>query len=159
MTILGLDPGIDRLGWAVLKDTDEGLALVHYGLITTDKTKDSTFRLGEIAIDLQQLILTHTPDIVFIEKLFFSINAKTAMLIAEVRGAIKVTTALQNVEIRELHPMQLKKKILGSGKGTKKEIQGAMKSLFNIESKFKTDDVADAIAIAYIGMLEALGQI
>src|SRR3989344_3063857 len=98
MTILGLDPGIDRLGWAVLRDTEEGIALVHYGLITTDKTKDSTFRFGEIAVDLNQLLLTHAPEIVFIEKLFFSINAKTAMLIAEVRGVLKVTTVLQGIE-------------------------------------------------------------
>ena len=159
MTILGLDPGIDRLGWAVLRDTDEGLALVHYGLITTDKTKDSTFRFVEIANDLNELLLTHSPDIVFIEKLFFSINAKTAMLIAEVRGVLKVTTALQGIEIREIHPMQLKKKILGTGKGTKKEMQAAMKSLFGLEGTFKTDDVADAVAIGYIGILEALGQI
>lgn len=159
MTILGLDPGIDRLGWAVLRDTDEGISLVHYGLITTDKTKDSTYRFGEIAVDLNQLLQTHAPEIVFIEKLFFSINAKTAMLIAEVRGVLKVTTVLQGIEIRELHPMQLKKKILGTGKGTKKEMQAAMKSLFQIEGAFKTDDVADAVAIGYIGILEALGQI
>lgn len=159
MTILGLDPGIDRLGWAVLKDVTEGIELAHYGLITTDKTKDSAYRLGEIAIDLQELIATHHPDMIFIEKLFFSINAKTAMLIAEVRGVLKATAAIQKIEIRELHPMQLKKKLLGTGKGTKKEMQAAMKSLFNLDGKFKTDDVADAVAIAYIGMLEAKGQI
>lgn len=159
MIVLGLDPGIDRLGWAVLKDLESGLELVHYGLITTDKTKESQYRFAEIASDLQQLLQTHTPDIVYIEKLFFSINARTAMLIAEVRGVIKVTAALQGIELKELHPMQLKKKILGTGKGTKKEMQAAMKSLFHIEQKFKTDDVADAIAISYIGMLEALGQI
>ena len=132
---------------------------MHYGLITTDKSKESQFRFAEIASDLNQLLETHAPDIVFIEKLYFSINAKTAMLIAEVRGVIKVTTALQGIELRELHPMQLKKRILGTGKGTKKDMQAAMKSLFNIEEKFKTDDVADAVAISYIGMLEALGQI
>lgn len=159
MIVLGLDPGIDRLGWAFLKDTEEGIALIHYGLITTDKTKDSTFRLGEIAVDLQQLIQTHAPDMIFIEKLFFSINAKTAMLIAEVRGVLKVSAALQSIELREIHPMQLKKKLLGTGKGTKKQMQAAMKSLFGLDGTFKTDDVADAVAIAYIGMLEAIGQI
>lgn len=159
MTILGLDPGIDRLGWAIIKDFEEGFELVHYGLITTDKTKDSAFRLGEISVDLNELILTHAPDIIYIEKLFFSINAKTAMLIAEVRGVLKATAAVANIELQEVHPMQLKKKILGTGKGTKKQMQEAMKSLFKLEGTFKTDDVADAVAIAYIGMLEAIGQI
>lgn len=159
MIVLGLDPGIDRLGWAIIRETEEGIELVHYGLITTDKSRDSAARFAEIAIDLQQLIHTHEPDIVYIEKLFFSINAKTAMLIAEARGVLKVTTALENLEIKELHPMQLKKKIVGTGKATKKEIQAAISSLFSIEEKFKTDDVADAIAIAYIGMLEATGNI
>ena len=159
MTILGLDPGIDRLGWAVLVDTTEGIELEHYGLITTDKTKDSTYRLGEISSDLQELIATHHPDTIVIEKLFFSINAKTAMLIAEVRGVLKATAATHKIEIRELHPMQLKKKLLGTGKAKKKEMQAAMKSLFNLDEKFKTDDVADAIAIAYVGLLEAKGQI
>ncbi|MCC7304396.1 crossover junction endodeoxyribonuclease RuvC [bacterium] len=158
MIILGLDPGIDRLGWAFIKDSEEGIELIHYGLITTDKTKDSTHRLGEIAVDLEQLITTHHPDIIYIEKLYFSVNVKTAMTVAEVRGVLKVGAALQNIELRELHPMQLKKRILGTGKGTKKEMQSAMKSLFKIEGTFKTDDVADAIAIAYIGILEATGQ-
>jgi len=159
MIVLGLDPGIDRLGWAVLSDTDEGIELGHYGLVTTDKTKDSTFRLGEIAADLRKLITTHHPDTLCIESLFFSVNAKTAMLIAEVRGVLKATAAGQKVSVRELHPMQLKKKLLGTGKGTKKQMQAAMKSLFGLDGKFKTDDVADAIAIAYIGLLEAKGQI
>jgi crossover junction endodeoxyribonuclease RuvC len=159
MTILGLDPGIDRLGWAVIKDLDDSYELVHYGLITTDKTKDSSVRLAEIAADLQSLLVTHHPDLVATEQLFFSVNVKTAMTVSEVRGVIKAISSLQGLEVKEVHPLTLKKRIVGSAKATKKEMQSAVSTLFNLTSKFKTDDVADAIAIAYVGMLDALGQI
>lgn len=159
MIVLGLDPGIDRLGWAFLKDSEEGIALLHYGLITTDKTKDSVFRLGEIASDLNQLIVTHSPDCMCIEHIFFSKNVKTAMTIAEVRGVLKVIASQHMLEVREIHPMQLKKKLVGSGKASKKEMQLVMKNLFGLVNDFKTDDVADAIAIGYVGLLEAIGQL
>lgn len=159
MTVLGLDPGIDRLGWAVLKSLEEGIALVHYGLITTSKESPSAIRLAEIYTDLQTLIQTHSPDIVYIESLFFSVNAKTAMTVSEVRGVIKAAAALHQYEVKEIHPLTLKKKIIGTAKANKKEIQAAMKSLFSLESAFKTDDVADAVAIAYVGILDATGQI
>jgi crossover junction endodeoxyribonuclease RuvC len=159
MVVLGLDPGIDRLGWAVIEDTSESYSLHNYGLISTNKTEDSALRLNEIAVDLIGLIEKYSPDAVFIEKLFFSVNVKTAMTVSEVRGVIKATCAGKGKQVFEVHPLTLKKKIVGTAKATKKEIQSAMLSLFKIDTKFITDDVADAIAIAYLGILDALHQI
>lgn len=159
MKVLGFDPGIDRLGWAVITEGDTSYSLDRFGLITTDKTKDSAFRLAEISTDTIHLMKEFNPDVVYIEKLFFSVNVKTAMIVSEVRGVLKSIVATEKKILKEIHPMQLKKVITGSGKAKKKDIQQAMISLFNLQEKFATDDVADAIAIAYVGILEELQHI
>lgn len=159
MRVLGLDPGIDRLGWAIITENAASYSLDKFGLITTDKNSDSAVRLAEIATDLAELLRQFQPQVVYIEKLFFSVNAKTAMTVSEVRGVIKSVVANQERPVKEIHPMQLKKMITGTGKAKKKDIQQAMKSLFNLQEKFATDDVADAIAIAYVGILEELHHI
>jgi len=159
MIVLGLDPGIDRLGWAIINETEKTIELVKYGLITTDKKASSSSRLGELALDLAILIKEYKPNLMCVEKLFFSVNAKTAMLIAEVRGVIKATGANAGLSIIEVHPMQLKKRLTGTGKAKKKEVQEAVSRIFEIKSDFKTDDVADAIGIGYVGLLEEIGQL
>lgn len=158
--VLGLDPGIDRLGWGIVEGKSfKDFQYISSGLISSDKKQSSEMRLKEIYTDLVQLIEIHQPTIVYAEELFFAKNVKTAMIVSEVRGVIKIAVQEGKCQYAEVHPRTLKKKITGVGNAQKQQIQYMLKQIFHFTQDPKTDDVADAIAIAYVGFLEQVSRI
>lgn len=159
LTVLGLDPGIDRLGWGVVcGSTFKDFAYVSSGLISTTRTEQVHFRLKEIYDDLHVILEKFKPDIVYAEQLFFSKNVTTAMTISEVRGVIKLCVQLKEVPYFEINPRSLKKRMTGVGNAKKNQIRFVLQHIFGFTELPKPDDVADAIAISYVGLLEQLGQ-
>jgi crossover junction endodeoxyribonuclease RuvC len=158
--VLGLDPGIDRLGWGVVEgETFKNFRYISSGLISSNKNESSELRLSEIYDDLIQLIEIHRPTIVYAEELFFAKNVKTAMIVSEVRGVIKIAVQKGQCDYEEIHPRTLKKKITGIGNAHKKQVQYMLEQIFHFTEKPQTDDVADAIAIAYVGFLEQVSLV
>jgi len=168
MIILGLDPGIARLGWGVIHKTQNtpvpesfGLGTgqaktrkqhrfgaVAYGTISTEKNLPFPKRLMTIKKELQQLLKKYKPNLVAVEKLYFAKNVKTAMMVGEARGAIMLTLAEANVIITEYTPLQVKQAMTGYGAANKKQIQYMVQTLLSLPSAPKPDDTADALAIA-----------
>lgn len=147
MIILGIDPGTTAIGYAVL---ESGMPprLVDAGLIPIT-AHDTAERLAELHRGLSRLIARAKPDVMAVEKLFFAKNAKTAMAVAEARGAILLTAALTRVSVYEYAPVEIKKIVTGNGAADKKAVQ-KMVALTLPETKGlrARDDVFDAIAIA-----------
>lgn len=148
MRILGIDPGLAIVGWAVI-DSDRGrLSPVAYGAITTPAHTPVEFRLNMIKIDLETIIDKYQPDEMAIEELFFNTNITTGITVAEARGVILCTAHAKGVKISEYTPLQVKQAVVGYGKAEKHQVIAMVTSILKLKKAPKPDDTADAVAIA-----------
>jgi crossover junction endodeoxyribonuclease RuvC len=152
MIILGIDPGIGRMGYAIIKNDGPKSALVDCGCITTPPKTEDAQRLLEIKRDLDTIIKKWKPEVLCIESLFFATNAKTAMSVGQARGVAIVTAAEYGLNIIEMTPLQVKIAITGYGKAEKPQVQKMLLTIFGIKKIPKPDDAADAAAIAWAGI-------
>lgn len=149
MKILGIDPGLDRTGWAVLeKDGAAPPKLAASGLIHTPKNTPTEKRLAAIFDGLSSLIKSHSPDEAAIEEVFFSKRADTQANTTHARGVILLACEKGGVRIFSYNPKVIKKTISGSGAAEKKQIQRMVQITLNLASVPEPDDVADAMAAA-----------
>lgn len=146
--ILGIDPGFGRLGYAILEDRSGRQELLIAKCIETPASMPHAARLRVIADTLEQEIETHRPDIVAIEKLFFTKNQKTAIGVAEARGVALLLAEKSRIPIFECTPLELKIALTGYGKAQKSQVQMMVKTLLRLPAVPKPDDIADAIAVA-----------
>ena len=148
MKILGIDPGMAIVGYALVEVENERIELLTSGSIQTDKKNSDSKRLLEIFNDLSQLVEMYEPDCASVEQLFFFKNQKTIIPVAEARGVI--LTVLEKYEIPTFSytPMEVKQVLTGYGRADKKEVEQMVKLTLNNHDLPKLDDTVDAIAIA-----------
>ncbi len=146
MIIIGIDPGYAITGWAVLDISDNKINPVDYGALETSK-KEFHVRITEICSGLEKIIKKYKPEEAAIEKIYFSKNVKTAIDVAQVRGAIIITLCKKNIKIFDYTPLQVKQAVAGYGRAEKSQVQSMVKMLLNLDTIPKPDDVADAMAI------------
>lgn len=149
MIILGIDPGTATTGFGVIeKNTKGAWHALEFGVITTDKKLNDAERLKILADDLQDIIKKYKPVAAGVEKLYFETNVKTAITVAQARGAILLTLAQHSIPIYEFTPLQVKSTLTGYGSADKKQMQFMVKHTFGLKTVPKPDDAADALAIA-----------
>ena len=148
MRILGIDPGLAIVGWAVIDSNRGKLTPVAYGAITTPAHTDIEARLLMIKSDLEEIIKRDEPDEMAIEELFFNTNITTGIAVAEARGVILCTAHACGVKISEYTPLQVKQAVVGYGKAEKQQVIAMVTSILKLKSPPKPDDTADAVAIA-----------
>jgi crossover junction endodeoxyribonuclease RuvC len=149
MVILGIDPGIGRVGYGVIEQTGSKLKAVKYGCIETPKTDDHGLRLQMIKTDLGKIIREHKPEVIGVEKLFFQKNVKTAGVVGEARGVILLLASECGAKVVEVGPGQVKQALTGYGSADKNQMQQMVKILFKLDEVPRPDDAADALAVAY----------
>jgi len=152
MIILGIDPGIERTGYAFLSVERGQSKLVSCGCITTDKKDPAPKRLTELRRDLSALIKKYSPTKAVVESLFFAANAKTAMVVGQARGVILNACNESGLEILELTPLQVKMAATGYGRAEKTQVHCMLQKILRLKVIPKPDDVADAVAIAWAGI-------
>ncbi len=144
--ILGIDPGYDRLGVAVIGSPPPALL---YSNCLTSNAKDSfARRLATLGRALEQIIKKYRPEHIALEKLFFSKNQKTAGQVAEVRGMILYLAGQHDITVAEYAPSEIKLTITGFGTADKKQVTTMVPKLIAVATQPKYDDEYDAIAIA-----------
>ena len=148
MRILGIDPGMAIVGYALVNFEDNHLELEASGSIQTDKDMTTSERLLDIYNDLSTIIERYKPDCAAIEKLYFFKNQKTIIPVAEARGVILTVLQKYNIKSFENTPIEVKQVLTGYGRATKKEVEQMVKYTLNSEKLPKLDDTVDAIAIA-----------
>lgn len=149
MIILGIDPGTATTGFGVIEKNKKGTwTALEFGVITTDKGLHDAERLHVLAHDLEEIIKKYKPAAAGVEKLYFETNVKTAITVAQARGAILLTLAQHSVPIYEFTPLQVKSTLTGYGSADKKQMQFMIKHTFGLQTTPKPDDAADALAIA-----------
>jgi len=152
MIILGIDPGVARLGYGVLETRHDRILASCHGCLETDKATPHGDRLLEVRDRLRELIAKYKPELVAVEKLFFETNARTAIVVGEARGVVMLTAAEAKLPVVEMTPLQVKQTVTGSGSADKKQVQKMIQVLLNLKEVPKPDDAADALAIAICGM-------
>lgn len=148
MIILGIDPGTGRTGYGVVKHTQNTFKMLDYGCIETKANSYFPKRLDTIHKRIKEIIKLHKPDAIACEELFFFKNAKTALKVAHARGVIILACKGSKAELFEYTPLQVKLRLVGKGRADKKEVQAEIKKLLKMENALKSDDAADALAIA-----------
>lgn len=149
MIILGIDPGTGRMGYGIIKKEAGRISHIAHGCLETKAHTPHPDRLHGIHLKMMELIETHRPDIVGVEKLFFAKNVTTAMSVSEARGVIILAARHHNLRIIEHTPMQIKQAVTGHGGADKRQVQEMVKMLMKLKVIPKPDDAADAIAVAY----------
>ncbi len=149
MIIIGIDPGYERCGFAVLEKQKGKLNLLNFGVIKTSARKDFPSRQLEIAEDFQHLLDKYKPNILSIEDLFFVQNVTTGLKVAQVRGILIYLATKSGCQIVEPKPVEVKSSFCGDGKADKKAMQQMAQMTFNLQNQPKLDDAADAIACAF----------
>ncbi|MBI3888328.1 crossover junction endodeoxyribonuclease RuvC [Candidatus Nomurabacteria bacterium] len=150
MRVLGIDPGYERLGIAVLeKDkTDRREQVIFSECFKTSAELDFNERLFLIGEEIKRVIKKYQPGVLAIETLFLTTNQKTVMHVAEARGVVIYEAACANLKIFEASPPQIKIATTGYGKANKEQVMKMVKILVKIDEEKKSDDELDAIAIA-----------
>ena len=150
MKVLGIDPGIERLGWALVEEDGKKFKYILSGVKKTSKNLEVRERLLEINNFLEELILKERPTKLSVEKIFFSNNAKTAIIIGEVRGVILMLSAKHGLEFLELGPGEIKLSLTGYGKADKRGIENMLGHLVTLPEKKYLDDELICLFISFI---------
>jgi len=156
MITMGIDPGYERLGLAVIRTSagkkDE---LLYSTCLITAKTKPFHERLKQLADGVEKILSKYQPDTLAIEELFFSGNQKTAMKVSEARGMIIYLAIRAGIKIINLTPLQVKMSITGFGRADKTQVSSMVGKLIRLPVGKHLDDEIDAIAIAIAGVVHA----
>lgn len=149
MRILGIDPGLSNTGYGIIDHESNQSRLVAHGCIVTTAGENTASRLKAIYDGLSQVITDTQPEAVAIEKLFFSINVKSAMAVGEGRGVAILATAIAQLPLAEYTPQQIKQAVSGSGKASKDQVSRMVGVILALrDEQPATSHAADALAVA-----------
>ncbi|MBQ5812469.1 crossover junction endodeoxyribonuclease RuvC [Candidatus Saccharibacteria bacterium] len=159
MRILGIDPGIGICGFGLIEtDSKAGAKALDYGAVTTKVDAPIPARLKELYDSLVQVFDECKPEMVAVEKLFFSKNITTGIVVAEARGVVLLVAEQKGLPVYEYSPNQIKMALAGYGAATKTQMEEMVRMHLGLKVKPKPDDVADALAVAITcSFLYALG--
>lgn len=146
MRILAIDPGYDRLGVAVVEGNPSSPALLWSACVIPPKGAAHE-RLAQVSRSISEAIATYAPDALGIETLFFGANKKTALGVAEARGAILAAAGLAGLPVIECAPVQVKLAVTGYGAADKKAVTEMIPRLLALPERKRLDDELDAIAV------------
>ncbi len=155
MRILGIDPGLATVGIGLIEaHSPQKIEPIEWLTIETKPGLTLPERLCELCNDLKGYLTESAPDLAVVEKIYFSKNEKTALDVAQARGALLSTLGTQGIPILEPSPSELKACITGDGRADKQQIQDMLSAMFQLSAPPRPDDAADALALAVFGALQ-----
>ena len=146
--ILGIEPGIARMGYGVVLQQGQRMRAGEHGTLTTEPRQPLEKRLAEMFGKIRKVLRKSKPQAVAMEELFFSRNAKTAIAVGQARGVALLACGLEGLPVFEYRPMEVKQAVVGFGNADKGQVQRMVKLLLGLAEIPKPDDTADALAIA-----------
>ena len=149
MKILGIDPGLQVCGYAVIEANSGQEELIEAGVFRTDGSVSLERRLAQIAEDTNSILEKFAPGIVAVEELYSHYkHPKTAILMGHARGVILQRAAVAEAEVKSFAATRIKKSLTGNGHASKMQMQRAIQSMLSLAKLPEPADVADAIAVA-----------
>ncbi|MCL2009932.1 MAG: crossover junction endodeoxyribonuclease RuvC [Synergistaceae bacterium] len=154
---LGIDPGLARMGYGLVKQTGSSHHALAFGCVETSPEEAFTLRLLRLYETLDEQLEAFRsngcfPDIMCVERLFFGRNITTAEFVWQARGVVMLLAARMGVKVLEPKPNQIKVAVCGTGSADKTQVQRMVQRLLALDSIPKPDDTADALAIALTGL-------
>jgi len=147
MRTLGIDPGSQIMGWAVIDSAGDSYKHVSSGIINSKEISITSERLSFIYKEILAVINTYKPDVAAIETVFFSRNQRSAFVLVQAATAAMLAALNSDLSLSEYQPMLIKKALTGYGRADKEQVQRMVKRLLNIEGELPAD-ISDAIAVA-----------
>lgn len=151
LKIIGIDPGFDRTGVAVIEKNNSKDTLLFSSLIQTNSKDEISKRLFVLSGEIEKILKKYKPDLLVIEQLFMSKNAKTVIGVAGARGVILALAGKSDIPVKEVGPMQVKLAVTGYGKAEKNAVEQMISKIIELPNRKIIDDEIDAIAIAITG--------
>ena len=152
MRVFGIDCGTEVTGFGVVESDDAGrqprLVLKAMGAIRLKKTQTTPVRLEQVFRELTGELERWKPDAVAIEEVFYSVNAKSALKLGQVRGVALLAAAMQGLPVAEYAPLKIKSSVVGYGLAKKEQVQFMVARLLELKEVPEPADAADALAIA-----------
>lgn len=149
MRILGIDPGLNTTGYAVLDCSGNKVSLLEAGVIRSRASGDLGGRLDQIYSGLREVCTQWSPNILAIEELYSHYERpRTAILMGHARGVICLAAAQSGMSVCSYSATQVKKLLTGNGRAPKSQVQFAICREFKLSKPPEPPDVADAMAIA-----------
>ncbi len=151
MNIIGIDPGFDKVGYAIFEKSHtlaNGYRFISSGLIKTSKKDAHLARLSQIGNELGSVIEQYYIQELAMEQLFFFKNAKTVIGVAQAQGTIMYMASQKHIPVVFLTPLEIKMAITGYGTADKQSVHKMLTLTLGQEIKVKEDDESDAIACA-----------
>lgn len=157
MRVLAIDPGYDRLGIAVVEGNSSRPMLIWSDCVLPSRGSRED-RLASVWSASTAAIKKYAPDVLAIETLFFGINKKTVIGVAEARGAILSAAGLALLPVIECSPQQVKRAVTGHGGADKISVARMIPLLLALPKKKRLDDEFDAIAIGITALAMEFSQ-
>jgi crossover junction endodeoxyribonuclease RuvC len=157
MRVLAIDPGYGRCGVAVLEHATPKPTLIHSACIETSTESEFSERLHAVGNEVERLITHYHPNLIALEELFFTNNAKTAIKVAEVRGMLLYIAEKEGLPVKEWNPLAIKVAITGYGRATKEQVTKMTGLMIDIPKRRILDDEFDAIALGITALAESRG--
>lgn len=156
---MGVDPGLSRCGYCVLRRAGGSTRAVALGVLTTPPSSDLPLRLAELQAELRSLVAEFSPRVLAVERVLFQVNARTAMGTAMAAGLAMAEAAAAGADVVQYSPNQVKQAVTGSGSADKEQVQHMVQVLLGLPAPPRPADAADAAALALCHLAHApLGQ-
>ena len=149
MRILGIDCGSLVTGYGVIEANGRDSRPVGYGAIETSAGRELPDRLRELADGLEEVIREFRPEEAAVEGVFTKVNPRSALVLAEVRGAALLCVARAGLQVASYTPAQVKSSVVGHGNASKKQVRYMVGVLLGLREAVSPLDVSDALAVAY----------
>ncbi|MGA3132572.1 MAG: crossover junction endodeoxyribonuclease RuvC [Terracidiphilus sp.] len=164
MRVFGIDCGTEVTGFGVVESGDGArlpqLVFLAKGAIRLPKNRPLPERLDQVFRELTAELERWRPDAVAVEEVFYSVNAKSALKLGQVRGVALLAAAQQGISVAEYAPLKIKSSVVGYGLASKEQVQFMVARLLGLAEPPQPADAADALAIAicHIHTAQTLAQ-
>ncbi len=148
MFVLGIDPGLSRCGYGLVERRGRELVAVSGGVITTRRELAVPVRLHQLQAELVSLVAETVPDAVVVERVFFQVNARTAMSVGQAGGLALAAAAAAGCEVAQYSANEVKQAVVGYGSASKDQVQRMVAKILGLDDPPRPPDVADALALA-----------
>jgi crossover junction endodeoxyribonuclease RuvC len=148
MRVLGIDCGTEKTGFGVIESDGVRHGMIAAGVFKTNARDPLSTRVLEIANGLRSVIGQYRPDAAAVEDIFHAVNARSALKLAQVRGAAILIIAEAGLPLGEYSPLEVKMSVVGYGRAEKQQVQLMVQSLLGLNSMIASEDASDAVAVA-----------
>ncbi len=146
--ILGVDPGTNLLGFAIIQVDGKKISMLEMGVIRLSKFPRHEERLQRIFERLKQVIFTHKPREMAIEAPFYGKNAQSMLKLGRAQGVAIAAAMTSGVDVQEYAPRKIKQAITGNGNASKEQVAAMLENELKLDLSQQLLDATDALGVA-----------